>query len=101
MSSSTVDVQVFATSVRVDDQQITVELTDGRTVSAPIAWYPRLAHGTPAERIAWRLIAGGRGIHWTELDEDVSVENLLAGKPSGESQAVLKRWLDQRRSQPA
>ncbi len=89
MSSSTVDVQVFATSVRVDDQQITVELTDGRTVSAPITWYPRLAHGTPAERSAWRLIAGGRGIHWTELDEDVSVENLLAGKPSGESQTVL------------
>jgi len=101
MSSSTVDVQVFATNVRVDDERITVELSDGRSVSAPITWYPRLAHGTVAERNAWRFIADGRGIHWSELDEDVSVENLLAGKPSGESQAVFKRWLESRQNRPA
>jgi hypothetical protein len=59
-------------------------------------WYPRLWHGTPEERHHWRLIGGGEGIHWPELDEDISVENLLAGKPSGESQRSLKRWLEAR-----
>lgn len=85
-------------AVRVDDEFLNVELSDGRVVSAPIAWYPRLAHGTRKERNEWRLIAGGRGVHWPDLDEDISVENLLAGKPSGESQASLKRWLEQRQS---
>ena len=73
-----------------------MELTDGRTISAPVAWYPRLSHGTTEERNRWRLVGGGRGIHWPDLDEDVSVENLLAGKPSGESQASFKRWLEER-----
>ena len=85
-----------ATGVRVDDELVTVELDDGRVLSAPIAWFPRLAHGTSAERGTWRLIAGGRGVHWPALDEDISVENLLAGKPSGESQSSLKRWLESR-----
>lgn len=99
MSSSTVDTQsAVATNVRLDDANVSVELADGRTVTAPIAWYPRLAHGTPVERGDWRLIAGGRGIHWPALDEDVSVENLLNGQPSGESQTSLKRWLAQRAS---
>lgn len=86
-----------AVSVRVENEAIFVELTDGRTISAPIAWYPRLLHGTTEERNQWRLIGSGRGIHWAELDEDISVENLLAGKHSGESQASVKRWLDERR----
>ena len=85
-------IQVFVT-----DDALTVELTDGRTLSAPLAWYPRLAHGTPEERGHWRFIGGGEGIHWPDLDEDISVENLLAGKPSGESQRSLKRWLEMRR----
>jgi hypothetical protein len=97
MNSSTVEAQgAMATSVRVEDDALTVELADGRVLSAPIGWYPRLAHGTVKERSHWRLIGGGRGIHWPELDEDVSVENLLAGKPSTESQASLKKWLEQR-----
>lgn len=83
-------------NVRVDEANLFIELADGRVVSAPIAWYPRLAHGRTAERDEWRLIAGGRGIHWPALDEDVSVENLLNGQPSGESQASLKKWLAQR-----
>lgn len=61
----------------------------------PLAWFPRLVHGTPQERAHWRLIGDGRGIHWPDLDEDISVENLLAGKPSGESRASFKRWLEQ------
>ncbi|HEX6751897.1 MAG TPA: DUF2442 domain-containing protein [Longimicrobium sp.] len=86
-----------ATRVTVTDDALTVELADGRTISAPLAWYPRLAHGTPEERGNWRFIGGGEGIHWPDLDEDISVENLLAGKPSGESQRSLKRWLEMRR----
>jgi hypothetical protein len=97
MSSSTVDAQsATAINVFLDDANVSFELADGRVVSAPIAWYPRLLHGTPAERNEWRLIAGGRGIHWPALEEDISVDNLLNGQPSGESQSSLKKWLEQR-----
>ncbi len=97
MSSSTVDSQAgTAAGVDVNDDVLSVELTDGRTITVPLAWYPRLSHGTSAERKHWRLIGNGRGIHWPDLDEDVSVENLLTGKPSGESQASFKKWLGQR-----
>ena len=84
-------------SVRITDDTLSVELADGRTISVPLPWYPRLVHGTPGERGNWRLIGKGHGIHWPDLDEDVSVENLLAGKASGESQASFKRWLAQRK----
>jgi hypothetical protein len=73
-----------------------VELSDGRTISVPIAWYPRLLHGTPEERRHWRFVGQGHGVHWPHLDEDISVENLLAGSPSSESQQSFKRWLEQR-----
>jgi hypothetical protein len=84
------------TNILLDDANVSFELADGRVVSAPIAWYPRLMHGTVAERNEWRLIAGGRGIHWPALEEDISVDNLLNGQPSGESQTSLKKWLEQR-----
>jgi hypothetical protein len=74
-----------------------VELRDGRTISVPVAWYPRLAHGSPQERQQWELIGPGIGIHWPVLDEDISIEGLLQGLPSGESAASLKRWLAARR----
>ncbi len=97
MSSSTPDIQIpTAARACVRDDMLTVELTDGRTISVPVAWYPRLSHGTAEQRDHWQLIGGGRGVHWPDLDEDISVENLLAGKPSGESQTSFKRWLDQR-----
>ncbi|HYW11177.1 MAG TPA: DUF2442 domain-containing protein [Longimicrobium sp.] len=85
-----------ATRVDVTDAALSVELIDGRTVSVPLVWYPRLAHATPAERARWRLIGRGEGIHWPDLDEDISIANLLAGKRSGESQRSFKRWLEQR-----
>jgi hypothetical protein len=85
-----------AQHVAVTEDSLTIDLVDGRTISVPIAWYPRLLHGTPKERDNWRLIGGGEGIHWPELDEDISVENLLSGKPSGESQRSFKRWLEER-----
>lgn len=74
-----------------------VELVDGRSVSVPLLWFPRLVDATPAERAHWRLIGRGEGIHWPDLDEDMSVAGLLAGKRSGESQRSLKRWLELRR----
>lgn len=98
MSSSTTEPVVQAEVVIITDDALAVELSDGRSISAPLAWYPRLLHGTPEERSHWRLIGSGVGIHWPSLDEDVSVENMLTGRASGESQRSLKRWLDQRTS---
>ena len=97
-----------ALRVRVSDAAIAVDLVDGRTLTAPVAWYPRLLHGTARERTNWRLIGRGEGIHWPDLDEDLSVEGLLAGRSSGESQTSFKKWLagrrrpaTNRRAQPA
>jgi hypothetical protein len=99
MSSSTTETPVVqAETVTITGDEIAVELSDGRSISAPLAWYPRLLHGTTEERSNWRLIGGGVGIHWPALDEDISVGNLLAGQASGESQQSLKRWLSQRAS---
>src|SRR6185437_12715234 len=85
--------EALATRVAVSEDTLTVELADGWTIAAPLAWYPRLAHGSAEERASWRLLGGGRGIHWPALDEDISVANLLAGQPSTESQTSLKKWL--------
>lgn len=83
-------------SVSVTDDDLIAELADGRTIAVPLAWYPRLLHGTPEERSNWRLIANGEGIHWRDLDEDISAENLVFGHPSGESQKSFGRWLERR-----
>jgi hypothetical protein len=85
-----------AQSVRVTEDELIVELADGRTIIVPIAWFPRLAYGTPEERSNWELLGGGMGIHWEDLDEDISVAGLLAGRKSAESQSSLKRWLERR-----
>jgi Protein of unknown function (DUF2442) len=99
MSSSTTETSIArAQGVSVTKDTLTVELLDGRSISVQLAWYPRLVHGTPEERANWRLVGQGVGIHWPALDEDISVENLLAGRASGESQRSLKRWLSQRAS---
>lgn len=82
--------------VKIGDDSLVVDLTDGRTISAPLAWFPRLLHGTPSERANWRLIGSGEGIHWPELDEDISVASLLAGRRSGETSDSLRRWLESR-----
>jgi len=85
-----------AKRVVVSDDTLSVDLADGRTISVPIEWFPPLLHATAEERAKWRVIGNGEGIHWEDIDEDISVEGLLAGKASGESQASLKRWLSQR-----
>ena len=98
MNFSTTEVSVpDAELILLDDDTLTAELADGRTISVPLVWYPRLAYANVAERNNWRLIGGGQGIRWPDLDEDISVESLLAGRPSGESQASFKRWLESRR----
>jgi hypothetical protein len=87
----------YSENVSISDEALTVDLTDGRTISVPLAWYPRLLYGAPSERKRWELIGDGEGIHWPELDEDLSVEGLLLGRPSAESQQSLQRWLEKRK----
>ncbi len=82
--------------VTVTDDTISVDLEDGRTVSVPIGWYPRLAHGTPEERANFRISGAGYGIHWPDLDEDIGVAGLLLGKKSTESPSSFERWLKKR-----
>jgi len=85
-----------ATAIRVTDDALIMDLADGRSVSAPLVWYPRLTHGSPSERNNYRLIGDGEGVHWPELDEDISVEGVLAGRASGESQQSFQNWLESR-----
>ena len=97
MPTSTSDpVSARAVAVNVTDDELTVQLEDGRTLAVPLVWYPRLLHGTKRERARWRFIGRGVGVHWPVLDEDISVEGLLAGRRSGESQQSLKRWVESR-----
>jgi len=84
-------------NIIISEDTLTVELADGRSLSVPIAWYPRLFYGSQQERENWELIGDGEGIHWPDLDEDISVEGLILGRPSGESQRSLQRWLDARK----
>ncbi len=85
-----------AIDVAVTDDTLVVDLEDGRTISVPIGWYPRLAHGTSSERQNYQLSGGGRGIYWPELDEDIGIDGLLLGKKSMESSTSFARWLKQR-----
>jgi hypothetical protein len=98
MSTSNLDGETaLAKSVRVTARALVVELRDGRTVSVPLQWYPRLVHGSARERERWELIGPGVGIHWPALDEDISIEGLLHGRASGESETSFRRWLNSRR----
>lgn len=102
MSTSAIKMEVpFAENVTVFVDTLCVDLSDGRSISVPLAWYPRLLRATLAERKRWRLIGRGSGIHWDDLDEDISVEGPLAGKLSGESQASFSNWLAKRSSRLA
>ena len=100
MNSLPIELKVpRAQYVAVTEDALTGDLDDGRTISVPLAWYPRLLHGALEERSHWRLIGKGEGIRWPDLDEDISIENLLAGNSSGESQRSLQQWLDERAPQ--
>lgn len=102
MSSSVVEIELpKAERVMVTKDTLSVDLSDGRTISVPLEWFPRLLHGSPSDRSDWRVIGKGEGIHWEKLDEDISVEGLLAGRSSGESQSSFERWLQARRKRSA
>jgi hypothetical protein len=92
MTTSTLASSPMAVSVQTSDDTLSVSLSDGRVVSGPISWYPRLSHALPRHRVVWELIGRGHGIHWPELDEDISVENMLLGQPSGEGARSFSRW---------
>ena len=99
MYISTTEISVpDAMTIEVTDDTLTAELSDGRTISVPISWYPRLVQATPEERNNWELIGTGQGIHWPDLDEDLSVEGFLAGRKSGESPRSFQRWLEAKKA---
>jgi len=99
MTTSGIEIDIpNAQNVTVTGNSLSVDLSDGRTISVPLAWFPRLVHATQEERNNWTLIGRGEGIHWEDIDEDISVEGLLAGRASGESQASLRKWLSGRHS---
>ena len=86
-----------AMTIEVTEDALSAELLDGRIISVPLAWYPRLVYATPEERSNWELIGTGQGIHWPDLDEDISIEMLVTGQKSGESQSSFKQWLAAKR----
>ncbi|HBB88753.1 MAG TPA: DUF2442 domain-containing protein [Blastocatellia bacterium] len=96
MSISTADAQ--ADGVAITGDALTVSLADGRTITVPLEWFPRLVHATAAERENWRLIGQGEGLNWPDLDEDINIHDLLLGRRSGESRSSFQRWLEKRRS---
>ncbi len=98
MSISQIDIlDAVALSVRVTELDLSVDLVDGRTITVPVGWFPRLAQGSQAERANWRLIGRGLGIHWPDLDEDISIESLLTGRRSRESDSSLEKWIQSRK----
>lgn len=96
MSTLTLEQEPLAVDLTLTGDSLTVQLADGRFLSVPLAWYPRLAQATEAERANWHLLGGGYAIEWPDLDEHIGVAGLLAGRRSGESEASLKRWMASR-----
>ena len=98
MGTFVIEREVLARTVSFSEDSLTVGLDDGRVLSVPLAWFPRLLHGTESERLRYELIGDGEGIHWPDLDEDISVEGLLAGRRSVESANSLTKWLKRRKA---
>jgi|SRR5213080_4189458 len=91
---STLIAVVRAQKLVITEDSLIVDLSDGGSITVPLAWYPRLVHGTAEERSNWKWIGDREGIHWPDLDEDISIKNLVLGKASGESQDSFRRWLE-------
>ena len=97
MNSLVIEInEARAQNVTVTEDSLRVDMVDGRTIIAPLSWYPRLWYGTPEERASFEIIGDGTIIHWPDLDEDLSVSGILAGRRWGESQQSLKKWLEKR-----
>ncbi len=84
--------EALAIAVEATDDALIVHLDDGRTITTPLAWYPRLVFAMPEERNNCEILGRGTGIHWPDLDEDLSVAGMLAGRPSQEGARSLKQW---------
>jgi hypothetical protein len=97
MSTLVLEVEPIAVEVDVTDDELVVGLSDGRCLTVPLAWYPRLFHASDSERRNWQLLGNGYAIEWPDLDEHIGIEGLLAGRHGGESSQSLKRWLASRR----
>ncbi|HEU4826353.1 MAG TPA: DUF2442 domain-containing protein [Dongiaceae bacterium] len=97
MVSSAFEADIRVADVQVSDVELSVRLKDGRTIAASLAWYPRLLHATKAQRRKWEIAGGGYGIHWPEIDEDLSVEGLLRGAKAPAPQSRTKRAAGTRR----
>ena len=97
-SLAVVEREAVASAVEVTEDELTVSLVDGRRVSVPLVWYPRLSHATQKERETYELMGRGTGIHWPLVDEDLSVSGILRGNPSCESEKSLRGWLEERAS---
>jgi hypothetical protein len=100
MSTLVLEIEPIAVKVGVTEDDLTVNLSDGRRILVPLAWYPRLLYASTAERQNWRLLGDGYAIEWPDLDEHIGIEGLLAGRHSGESPQSLSRWLASRRVDP-
>lgn len=96
MSTLVLEVEPMAVQARVSEEELIVNLADGRSLSVPLAWYPRLLYGTPSERQNLQLLGDGYALEWPDLDEHIGIEGLLAGRASGESRKSLERWLASR-----
>lgn len=96
MTTLRLETEPIASHVVVTDGKLIVDLTDGRSISVPLAWYPRLLYASVVERQNWQLLGDGYAIEWIDLDEHIGIEGLLAGRRSGESQRSLERWLSTR-----
>ena len=93
MTTLVLETEPVAVHVTVTDDKVTIDLADGRSLTVPLVWYPRLMHGSSAERHHWQLLGDGYAIEWPDLDEHIGVKGLLAGRRSGESPQSLARWL--------
>jgi hypothetical protein len=93
MPTLEIETEPAAERIEVTDEHLAVHLADGRSVTVPLAWFPRLLHATPTERANWRLLGEGYAVEWPDLDEHIGVEALLAGRGSGESAESFGRWL--------
>ena len=101
MSTLVLETEPAAVQVMINDDKLMVELADGRTITVPLSWYPRLLYASPEERQNWQLLGDGYAIEWSDLDEHIGIEGLLAGRRSGESKKSFERWLAARISSPA
>lgn len=96
MSTLVLETEPSALQVMITNEKLVIELVDGRSIVVPLAWYPRLLHGSFEERQNWKLLGQGYAIEWPDLDEHIGIEGLLAGRRSGESTKSLERWLAKR-----